>query len=241
MKLFLYVCLMCCSVVLQAQQLSGIISNREEGSPISGVFIDNNTRGTASVSNEDGAYHITAQPGDIVIFSLMGYDTVRITVQAAASDNMIRNISMQRAVFTLDEVQVNSRYTPYQLDSMERRRTYSNELNWQKERSVMSPISALADNISRKSRMRWRFQRNFGKWEAEKFTDTRYTPELVQSLTGLEGNDCYQFMAAYPMDVDYARVASDLEIQMWIRYNYRNWIKKPLKERIQVLPDSIPE
>lgn len=240
MKLFLYVCLLSFPVALQAQQLSGIISNRKQES-VSGVFVDNSTRGQTSISNENGEYYIAAQPGDTIIFSLMGYETVRIIVPAAVQGSMFRRISMQRAVFTLDEVQVNSRYTPYQIDSMERRRTYSNELTWQKERSVMSPISALADNISRKSRMRWGFQRNFGKWEAEKFAATRYTPELVKSLTGLEGNDCYQFMAAYPMDADYARVASDMEIQMWIRYNYRNWIKKPLKERIQALPDFIPE
>jgi len=241
MKLLLCACLLCLPLALQAQQLTGIITDREEDQPISGAFIDNSTRGRTAISDENGAYLIAAQPGDTIIFSMMGYDTVRITIPATLQSNMFRRISLQRSVFILDEVLVNSRYTPYQLDSIERRRTYSNELNWQKERSVMSPISALADNISRKSRMRWRFQRNFGKWEDEKFTATRYTPELVQSLTGLEGNDCYQFMAAYPMDPDYARVASDLEIQMWIRYNYRTWIKKPLKERIAVLPDSIPE
>ena len=68
---------------------------------------------------------------------------------------------------------------------------------------------------------------------------TRYTPELVSEMTQLEGNAVYQFMAAYPMEKDYAYVASDLEIKMWIRNNYKQWMKKPEKDRLIALPDSI--
>ncbi len=224
----------------QGQQFSGVVNDIEDGSPLSGVFVDNGTRGSSAVTNAKGEFNIVAQPGDAICFSLVGYDSINISVPASINGAAFRRISMKRAVFILDEVQINSPLTPYQRDSISRRRTYARDLDWQKERSVMSPFSAIADNISRKSRMRWRFQRNFQKWEDEKYTATRYTPELVQSLTGLTGNICYQFMAAYPMDPDYARVATDLEIQMWIRYNYKNWIKKSREERVQVLPDSIP-
>jgi len=35
-----------------------------------------------------------------------------------------------------------------------------------------------------------------------------------------------EFMNQYPMDYDYARAASDLEIKMWIKYNYQDYLKK---------------
>jgi hypothetical protein len=32
-------------------------------------------------------------------------------------------------------------------------------------------------------------------------------------------------MYAYPMAYDFARTATDLELKMWIRDNYREWLK----------------
>jgi hypothetical protein len=100
--------------------------------------------------------------------------------------------------------------------------------------SVFSPASALAEQFNKKSKQRARFQTNFAKWENQKFIDTRYSPEQVNALTGLTGDTLAAFINAHPMPYDYARTATDLEVKMWIRYNYREWIKKPI-----VLPKPI--
>jgi hypothetical protein len=55
----------------------------------------------------------------------------------------------------------------------------------------------------------------------QKFIDTRYTPELVTKLTGYTGDTMILFMNTYPMDYSFARAASDLELKMWIRNNYK--------------------
>jgi hypothetical protein len=39
-------------------------------------------------------------------------------------------------------------------------------------------------------------------------------------------------MNAYPMDYDYARAATDLELKMWIRFHYREWKKNPVIPQI---------
>lgn len=228
------------SFFTNAQQLSGFINDADDTTAISGVMIENKTTGTKSFSNDDGSYSIKAQSGEVVEFSLSGYKTVTIPVPVSISGKAFRRVSMHTAVYTLEEVSIAPNLSPYQIDSIERRRTYGNDLNRVKERSAFSPFSAIADNISHKSRARWRFQKNFAKWEDESFIATRYTPELVNSLTGLKDNVLFQFMASYPINVDYARVATDLEIKMWIMDNYRNWMKKPEKERVVILPDTIP-
>ena len=102
--------------------------------------------------------------------------------------------------------------------------------------AVFSPASALAEQFNKKSKQRARFQENFSKWESQKFVDTRYSSEMVQALTGLTGDTLAAFINAHPMPYDYARAATDLEIKMWVRYNYREWIKKPI-----TLPPPIPK
>ncbi|GBL35256.1 hypothetical protein EMGBS15_08510 [Filimonas sp.] len=45
-------------------------------------------------------------------------------------------------------------------------------------------------------------------------------------MTQLEGDDLASFMNQYPMDYEYARVATELEIKMWIKYNFQDYLKK---------------
>jgi len=90
----------------------------------------------------------------------------------------------------------------------------------------MSPFSAIAEKFSKKSKRAFQFQKDFYRLESEKFIDTRYTPDLVNELTGATGDSIGHFMYAYPMPYDFARTASDLEIKMWIRTSYKVWARK---------------
>jgi hypothetical protein len=48
----------------------------------------------------------------------------------------------------------------------------------------------------------------------------------VGTTTGLTGDSIGYFMYAYPMPYDFVHTATSLEMKMWIRYNYKQWIKK---------------
>ncbi|MNX84077.1 hypothetical protein D3C86_1158600 [compost metagenome] len=74
-----------------------------------------------------------------------------------------------------------------------------------------------------KTRQKWKFQKNFAQWEAQKFTETVYTPELVASITGLKGDSCAYFMNAYPIPVQMARTAKETELKSWIKANYLDY------------------
>lgn len=224
--------------IIYAQKFSGIIVDADNNQPVAFVNIINKTTGSISISEQNGNFSIMAHANDVVEFTSIGYDTASILLTPGVAANWYKRIRMHKAVYSIGEVEI-SNLTPYQRDSAERRSTYASQLNEQKVRSVMSPITAIADNISRKKRMQWRFQRNFAKWEDEKYIDTRYSVETVESVTGLSEQDAYLFMAAYPMNADYARIASDVEIQMWISYNYKQWLKNPGKKRTATSVDSL--
>ena len=91
----------------------------------------------------------------------------------------------------------------------------------------MSPVTFIAEKLSKRSRRIFRFQKSFNYWEDQKFIESRYTPELVQQLTKLQGDTLAWFINANPIASDYARVASELELKMWIRDNYKAWLKNP--------------
>ena len=62
--------------------------------------------------------------------------------------------------------------------------------------------------------------------EKDKYIDTKYTDEVVTKITGLTGDDVAHFKYAYPMAYDFARSASELEIRLWIRYNWEEYKTK---------------
>lgn len=190
------------------------------------------------MTDVDGKYSIRADKGDEIEFSYVGYYPLSLLMPEATTT--FRRISMKRKMFSMEEVEIRPDYTPYQLDSMRRRKLYALDLNRERASStvmgtIFSPASALAEQFNKKSKQRFRFQKNFVKWEEQKYIDTRYLPEEVAKLTNLSGDTLAAFINAYPMPTDYARTATDMEIKMWIRYNYREWIKKPI-----VLPPVIP-
>jgi hypothetical protein len=113
------------------------------------------------------------------------------------------------------------------MDSMERKSTYSRALAREKGGSIMSPVTFIAEKLSRQSKQVFRFQKSFNYWEEVKFIESRYSPDLVRSLTGVSGDTLARFMNSNPMPGDYARAASDLEIKIWIREQFKNWQSSP--------------
>lgn len=235
--LFLFLLLLVAGNVALAQSISGTIKDIDTKAGMAAVMVQNKTQDVATFADAEGNYNIQAKANDIVEFTYLGYYAVSITVPSSMNGRIERDVRMKKESFSLDNVVIRPDYTPYQLDSIERHRTYREAIERQKERSVMSPVSAIAENISKKSRQRWRFQKNFEKWEDQKFVDTRYTPSVVKDMTNMPDDEIYAFMAAYPMPHDYARVASELEIKMWIKYNFRQWQQTPNKQ-VQH-PDSL--
>jgi hypothetical protein len=42
-------------------------------------------------------------------------------------------------------------------------------------------------------------------------------------------------MNTYPMDYEFARTATDLELKMWIRHNYKDYLLKKMQPGVPVM------
>ena len=85
-----------------AQEIAGRITNKKDGSPLADVTVINKTAAFNTKSNADGTFRITAQKGNKLAFSLLGFHTHEHTV----SQQGVLNIQLESAEQNLDEVVV---------------------------------------------------------------------------------------------------------------------------------------
>ncbi len=226
LKYFLTICLLFLFAAAGAQTLKGIVADAVTGKPLSPVVVLNVRTGISVYTDDEGQFSLHAQSGDQIALTFIGYKTMQWKMPPVIGV-LQQHIEMEPLSYQLDEFVIRTRnYTAYQLDSLERSSTYQRALARQRGGSVMSPVSFVAEQLSGRSKRIFRFQKEFNYWEDQRFIDSRYTPDLVHMLTGLEGDTLAAFMNAYPMPYDYARVATELEIKMWIRTNYKTFLKK---------------
>jgi hypothetical protein len=228
--LLLILCSLCCSLTAGAQigltspgVLKGQIVDAVSGEPLTAVTVINAATQQSAFTDASGTFVIRAAAGQRIIFSYLGYKTQELKAPEGYTS---QRIELARQSYQMNEYIVRPKYTPYQADSIQRHSTYQRALARKKGGSLGSPVTLLAEKLSKRSKQIFRFQQEFNYWEDQRYIDTRYTPELVGALTRLEGDTLASFMNAYPMPHDYARAASELELKMWIRTNYREWLLK---------------
>jgi hypothetical protein len=116
--------------------------------------------------------------------------------------------------------------TQYQQDSARRANIYQDVLEYEQQKSVMSPVTSVYQKFSKKHKNTRKFKNQIVNMELQNFIDSRYTKELVVTLTKMPEEEAQTFINAYPMEYQFARTASELEIKMWIKYNYQEYIKR---------------
>ncbi len=139
---------------------------------------------------------------------------------------------MDPKVYGLKQATITAK-TKYQQDSINTYQTYEHTMNKTQAQPKFvglgcgGCVSYIADKILGISKRAKKFKNNLNTDVQQEFIDTRYTPVLVSSLTRLKDEDSLAyFMNAYPMEYQFARQASDLEIKVWIKDNYKQYLNK---------------
>jgi hypothetical protein len=231
-RLYFILILLCYCLGAHAQIQEGLLLDRESLNPIPGVTVVNTRTSATMVSDSDGHYEIRANSGDTILFRHMSY-LLYEDVMIYTMDTRHKTILMQPFMHTLAATVIKG-YTQYQLDSIANRDTYDHELH-----KTIAPTPKytglgcsgcfgwLADKITGNSKEDKRFRKEFNAEEQTAYTDSRYTPELVATLTPLKNPDSIAaFIYHYPMDNDFARNATDLELKSWIRRNYKQYTQQ---------------
>ena len=233
----------CCIPAIHAQEFRGIVSDTESGELLRGARIENKSRQRFAVTDDHGAFSLYAFPGDTLQFSLIGYLS-RSMVLHGTGVTLFRRIALSKDLIPIDTVVITPGLTPYQRDSLERRNIYGKKVDEKPAKfgrnkrhplygrygegkmTFNAPVSSFFQKRSKKYKRLKAFQDHFKADENQRYIDSRYNEETVTELTGLRGEALTAFIDAYPIAYDFARTATDLEIKMWIRYNYKIWSGK---------------
>jgi hypothetical protein len=232
--------LLCYSQSAMAQyKLSGRVSASGENKELlSKVAIINKSANDMSYTDDEGFYSIIIHKGDTLEFSRLGYFSYTYFV-GSVNGPVNRNIILSEKKNVLQEIKV-SGLTRYQRDSIERTNTFGKAVNQQQVSTIMSPVTSLYQQFSKKYKDLRKFQAQYADMEKQKFIDTKYTYEMVTAITKLEGDAVAYFMNNYPMDYNFARTSNALEIKLWVKHNYKEYglsSKKP-SVKLEFLPQT---
>lgn len=215
-----------------SQFVEGTVLDRQDNEPVRFATVSNKRTGQVVYSDNDGKFKMNASFGDTIFISHPGYIFSHKVVTASSN----QWIYIHRKKYQLEEVEILSDMARFKKDSADRSIIYRKTIKDAHHTPSMGLnngivmeglFSSLALWISGKGKKNKKFVRTMVMHENAKFIALKYNPLIVHEQTGLSEDSAMQFMMEYPMPYDYARTASDLEIKMWIRTNFREWIQNP--------------
>lgn len=218
----------------QQSTFRAFIKASDDFEPVSLVQVKNLQTGQIVWSDETGYFEINVLPGIRLEFSRVGITTKALEVSPQLL-KAIQQVILKYEVADLEAVTVQEK-TKYQLDSAERYDTYRLTLERKKDKTrvivtpigiaVERPVSSWMQYLVPKTRTKLKFKESFKRWEEEKFIAAKYTPAVVESITGLRNDSLAYFMNSHVMTYEMARLMTAREIAYWIKANYAGWDKK---------------
>ncbi len=221
--------------------ISGIVTNAGSkgdslnNKPLSFVAVENYRTNGLQRTNKEGKFNINARLGDTISFYRLGYFTYNYIVQTNQDETI--SVSLLPKKNVIDEVNVTR--TKYEKDSLERASIVQKGLEYKQTTGLINPVTSLYQQFSKKYKNLRKFQAQYKETEKQRYVDTKYTYEIVNELTKLEGDDAAYFMNAYPMEYKFARTSDVIEIKMWVINNFKSWQKIKLDATKKFLADSI--
>ncbi len=190
--------------ITNAQQKSniiGVVKDSVSNAIVEFAGITNITKKATVMSNTKGYFKIDIGKNNLLSIAAVGYnfDTIRITDEALQLDTLV--VFLHPLAKRLADVVVTSRsrFTQYQVDSMERRKDF-----FVNRSDVKLPVVSLANSgvgmginldhfYNREKRKRSALDL-FYDIENQSYTNYRFTPEIINKYTNLEGEILVDFM-----------------------------------------------
>jgi hypothetical protein len=191
-------------------------------------FANNQNMGNVNIRNiytlkgmttiDDGKFEIVVKKGELVEFSKVGYQTLRIRIKNEHEPSYY-NLIMSRVSIILREVDIKGKPIDFKKDSVKFRESYDLVLRKPKKEEIDMRSMPLA-MLSKKNRQEWAFQEMYAVWEQEKYIDFVFNDKLVHKITYLENEDLAFFIKKYRPSYGFLRSASEYEFLDYIKQCY---------------------
>ncbi|OKS89140.1 SusC/RagA family TonB-linked outer membrane protein [Mucilaginibacter polytrichastri] len=91
-------------IYAQNRTVTGTVTSKDDGLPIPGASVKLQGAKTGTITSSDGKYSLQAKPGDVLVFSFIGYSTTSKTIGASGTVNATLTVDSKQ----LSEVVVTS-------------------------------------------------------------------------------------------------------------------------------------
>jgi hypothetical protein len=164
--------------------ITGVVREDSTGLPLNNVSILNITNNESAVTSITGNYMIVAGDGDLVQFSLLGYDAVILQVRKS---NTPTNVTLTQKNVLLKEFILRPGLTAFQKDSIIKTRQYKTELEKKRIKPALSSFdggtgvgvsfSGVISSFAQKHSKQWKktkqFQQIFNSDMEQRLHDTK--------------------------------------------------------------------
>ena len=227
-KYLLLLFLIFCKVIhLDAQTIiHGEVRDLLTGNILENVNIKNIFSQRGMTIKSDGQFSIEVKKGELLEFSKIGFQTVRVRIQSEKEPDFYK-IVMDKVPIILREVDIRGKPLDFKKDSIRYRETYNIVMSKQRKDDIDMRSMPLA-MLSKKNRQEWAFQKMYDKWEEEKYIDYVFNDKLVKRITYLDNEDLKRFMDYYRPSYDFLRNVSEYEYLDYIKscyYQFKNRYK----------------
>lgn len=223
-------------------EVSGIIYDQDSKQRVAKVYIYNTSNDQGVFNNLKGEFMLPANPGDVLIAATEGYfpDTLRV------QQDSVLILYLKRSSILLKEVSVVAKKSPQEILE-QKKEDYNTAYRRGDPGSFISTghsgaglsIDALYTILSREGKNARYLQEIIERDYQNDIIDYRYTPDLVHSNTGLEGDALNDFMEQYRPSYYFILESNDYELALFIRHSFRQYRRNPGARRLPPL-EEIP-
>ncbi|SKA21297.1 CarboxypepD_reg-like domain-containing protein [Chitinophaga eiseniae] len=208
---------------------------REDTIPAAGVTVLNKRTQTATTSNEQGYYQLSAHKGDTLLLKALGFVPLLYIVNKDKTTVTHQLQSQPLELKAINIIQYN-----YLRDSLRLRQEFRKEFDFRRPRwneVIVSAGPLIAVNINQlykavsfaKNKKKEKFRKILLDKEKENVVEQKFNPSLVQRLTGMDGDSLTQFMLRYQPSYDFVRDISDYDLYVYIRQQYDKYRRQTEK------------
>ncbi len=214
------------------EKVKGVIVNNETLLPMSNVHIINATKVKGAISNGSGQFEIEGVVNDTIIFTFLGFETVKTVITNDWIKNNTTKIKLTEKIYVLDEVkltqfnltgylEVDTKLIPVNdnyraniaglMASYEVGEKSPNALG-RVVRSVLNPADFLYNTFSKKSKEMKKLKQMKANEDIRKLLATKFDRETLASLLEISKDDIPIILQKCNYSEDFIKSANDLQI-----------------------------
>lgn len=224
-----------------SQQLAGRVIDKNTLRPIAGAMIG---MGKASaLTDPSGAFSIAASGvNDSLRVSHFGYKTYSAPMSRVMAAIVI---GLEPAGISLKEVIIRSnRRQGFKQDSMANRVNYAKQFNYTGPKIMdaftgnsnrqpgelisINPLLLIAA-LTKKSTPEYKFHQILLRDEQSEYISQKFNRGIASAITGLKGDTLAAFLVSYRPTYQFAKKATDYEMELYIKARYKEFKKEGFK------------